>query len=49
MDISRTIMEELLDVEKAWVVESQIFYSKTVGWPLEHTAKRLNTSRLQVD
>lgn len=31
-------MEEGMDGEKASVVEFQIFYSKTVGWPLEFTA-----------
>ena len=38
-----------MDGEKASVVEFQIFYSKTVGWPLELQHERQNTSRLQVD
>lgn len=39
MDVSRSVMDEVLGGEKAWVVESQIFYSKTVGWPLKCTVR----------
>lgn len=37
MDVSESIMEEGVGWGETWVIEFQIFYSKTVGRPLECT------------